>query len=95
MDQFTNKNNIQIKNSYTDFCLEFPEEFKTLLHYQNPEDYDKISKINKTLNETKDVMLQNIEKILERGEKIDDLVKRSHDLSKSSKKFYKNFKKTK
>ena len=93
LDQFISLNTIEIKNSYKDFCLDFPEKFKHLVNYQNPEYYDKILKINKSLNETKVIMLQNIEKVLERGEKIDDLVKRSHDLSKTSKEFYKTSKK--
>ena len=93
LDRFIRQNKLAIKNSYKDFCLDFPEEFKNLVNYQNSEDYDKISKIDKTLNDTKVIMLQNIEKVLKRGEKIEDLVKRSNDLSKTSKQFYKTSKK--
>ena len=43
--------------------------------------------------QVRNIMIDNVEKILERGEKIEDLVKRSEYLSKSSKDFYRRSKK--
>jgi synaptobrevin family protein YKT6 len=60
---------------------------------QNPRNYDKISEIQNQLDETVEIMHDSIHKILERGENLDDLVERSHDLSICSKKFYKESKK--
>jgi len=60
-----------------------------LSKYQNPDSADPLLKIDKDLKETKEIMLQNVEKILERGEKIEDLVQKTSDLSDSSKLFVK------
>jgi|TARA_R110002003_G_scaffold55_5_gene4997 hypothetical protein len=64
---------------------EFPELIKK---YQNPEEADNIVKIQKELDETKTVLHKTIESVLERGEKIDNLVAKSDDLSAQSKMFY-------
>jgi synaptobrevin homolog YKT6 len=61
--------------------------------YQNPNEADKILKIQKDIESTKVVMLDAIDKVLARGEKIDDLVVKTQDLSDSSKIFYKDAKK--
>lgn len=60
-----------------------------LSKYQKPESADPVMKIDKDLRETKEIMMVNIEKILERGEKIEDLVDRTNELSTSSKLFVK------
>ncbi len=64
-----------------------------LKEYADPSKIDKIYKIDKDLDTTKKIMHKNIEKVLERGEKIEDLVERSKDLSKTSKQFYKTTRK--
>lgn len=64
-----------------------------LVKYQNPEEADSMSKIYKDLDETKDILHKNLETLLDRGEKLDDLVDRSEGLSMSSKMFYKQAKK--
>jgi synaptobrevin homolog YKT6 len=45
------------------------------------------------LNDTKDVLHKTIESILERGEKLDNLVEKSDALSSQSRMFYKAAKK--
>ncbi len=62
--------------------------------YQTPELIDTISKINKDLDDTKIIVHQTIESVLKRGEKLDDLIKKSDKLSTLSKQFYKEAKKT-
>lgn len=52
-----------------------------------------VAKINKELDEVKHIMVQNIEKLLERGETIGYLMEKSNDLSKTSIEFYKKAKK--
>ena len=52
-----------------------------------------MSKIYKDLDETKDILHKNMETLLDRGEKLDDLVDKSEGLSMSSKMFYKQAKK--
>jgi synaptobrevin homolog YKT6 len=60
--------------------------------YQEPTQVDNITKIQKDLDETREVMVQNIEKVIARGEKLDDLLDKTNDLSESSKVFVKRSK---
>ena len=50
-------------------------------------------RVQQELDETKVVMHKTIESVLERGEKLDNLVERSNALSAQSKMFYKTAKK--
>ena len=59
---------------------------------QNPEP-DKITKVQSELDEIKKTMVTNIEKVIDRGEKIDNLIVKSQELSDNSKLFYKKTKK--
>lgn len=77
-----------------DNAIQWPELQKTLTRFQTPEEADKILKIKKDIEETKIVMYDAIDKILERGEKIDALVQKSDDLGAASKTFYTQAKKT-
>ena len=60
--------------------------------YQDPVNADQIMKIQKNLDETRDVLHKTIDSVLERGEKLEDLVERSGELSAQSKLFYKQAK---
>ncbi|RTE79755.1 hypothetical protein BHE90_005780 [Fusarium euwallaceae] len=73
--------------------LAFPELKDYLSKYQDPQQADSILKIQKELDETKIVLHKTIESVLQRGEKIDDLVAKSDDLSTQSKMFYQQAKK--
>lgn len=68
--------------------LPFPELKDYLEKYQDPQQADSIMKIQKELDETKIVLHKTIESVLQRGEKIDDLVAKSDGLSAQSKMFY-------
>ncbi|PHJ17269.1 snare protein [Cystoisospora suis] len=61
--------------------------------YQNPVEADKLLKVQRDLDEVKDVMLKNIDDLLQRGEKLDDLMQKSEDLSNTSYQFYRQAKK--
>ena len=65
-----------------------PELREYLTKYQDPQQADSILKIQKELDETKIVLHKTIESVLQRGEKIDDLVAKSDGLSNQSKMFY-------
>lgn len=45
---------------------------------------DNVSKLRSQVDEVKDVMTQNIERVLERGERLDDLVDKTTDLEASA-----------
>lgn len=72
----------------------FPGGAELLKKYQNPLEADKLLKVQRDLDEVKDVMLKNIDELLQRGEKLDDLMQRSEDLSNTSYQFYRQAKKS-
>jgi synaptobrevin homolog YKT6 len=72
--------------------LPMPELNEYLAKYQDPSQADSIMKIQKELDETKIVLHKTIESVLQRGEKIDDLVAKSDGLSAQSKMFYRECK---
>lgn len=66
----------------------------TLSKYQDPREADALTRMQEDLDETKIILRNTIEAVLERGEKLDDLVYKSESLSIQSKAFYKTAKKT-
>lgn len=66
---------------------------KFIEHSDNPKNINKIYGIQCELDETKKIMHKNIDTLLERGEKLDDLIEKTNQLSISSKQFYKQAKK--
>ena len=50
--------------------------------YSNVKETDKILKIQNELDQTKKIMVKNIEQVLKRGEKIESLVEKSEELSR-------------
>ncbi|KAK2067740.1 hypothetical protein P8C59_001453 [Phyllachora maydis] len=73
--------------------LPMPQLKEYLNKYQDPAQADSIMKIQRELDETKIVLHKTIESVLQRGEKIDDLVAKSDGLSAQSKMFYQQAKK--
>ena len=57
--------------------------------YQDPHAIDPMMKMEKDLDETKIILHRSIEAVLERDEKLHDLVAKSEELSEGSKLFYK------
>ena len=70
-----------------------PQHTKLLVQFQDPSQADQLTKIMHELEQTKLVLHETIEAALERGQKIDDLIVKSNDLSGSSKMFYKTARK--
>ncbi|CAN8067867.1 unnamed protein product [Agarophyton chilense] len=73
--------------------LPFPPLEPMIRKYQDPHEADAIMKIQKDLDETKIILHNTIDSVLERGVKLDNLVEKSTDLSAQSKMFYKTAKK--
>ena len=48
--------------------------------YQNPTQISKLIMVKEDLNETKKVMMETIDKIIERGDKIEDLITKTENL---------------
>ncbi|XP_053608764.1 synaptobrevin homolog YKT6 [Plodia interpunctella] len=74
--------------------VDFPALHQHLAKYQNPREADALTKIQNDLDETKIILHDTIKAVLERGEKLDDLVEKSNSLSMHSKAFYKTARKT-
>uniref|UniRef100_S4R9P7 YKT6 v-SNARE homolog (S. cerevisiae) n=1 Tax=Petromyzon marinus TaxID=7757 RepID=S4R9P7_PETMA len=64
-----------------------------LAKYQNPKEADAMTKVQAELDETKVILHHTMESLLQRGEKLDDLVSKSDHLSLQSKTFYKTARK--
>lgn len=75
-------------------AISFNELQGYLARYQNPQQADAMTKIQADLDETKIILHNTIEAVLERGEKLDDLVAKSEELSVQSKAFYTTARKT-
>lgn len=60
---------------------------------ENVEQLDKLAMMQQHVDETKAIMQSNIENILKRGEKIEDLQEEAHNLNAAAKVFKKNAKK--
>ncbi|EOR04649.1 hypothetical protein E3P92_01058 [Wallemia ichthyophaga] len=80
-------------NNPTQCPVVLPELNTLIIKYQDPKQADTIMRVQQELDETKVVMHKTIESVLERGEKLDNLVERSNALSAQSKMFYKTAKK--
>jgi len=74
--------------------ISFPQLYTYLSKYQNPREADAMTKIQEDLDETKIILHNTIQAVLQRGEKLDDLVAKSEGLSMQSKAFYKTARKT-
>jgi synaptobrevin homolog YKT6 len=61
--------------------------------YQIPEVGDPISRLQRELDETKAILTVSLEKVLERGEKLDDLLEKTNMLSDSSRTFFRTARK--
>ena len=78
-------------------ALPYPEMSELRKHfelYQDPRQADSLMQIQGDLDETKVILHNTIEQVLQRGEKLDDIVAKSEHLSLSSKQFYTTAKKT-
>ncbi|KAH6577093.1 hypothetical protein BASA60_000659 [Batrachochytrium salamandrivorans] len=72
----------------------YPELRDHLVKAQDPHSADPFMKVQRELDETKIVMHKTLDSLLQRGEKLDDLVARSEQLSDQSRMFYKTAKST-
>ena len=75
-------------------ALLWPALDQAVVKYQDPTEADQLMRIQRNLDETKDILHNTIDTVLERGEKLEDLVDRSGELSAQSKLFYKQAKRT-
>ncbi|CAM8978856.1 unnamed protein product [Rhodiola kirilowii] len=68
---------------------EYGPKLKELMQYcvDHPEEFTKLSKVKAQVSEVKGVMMENIEKVLDRGEKIELLVDKTDNLHSQAQDF--------
>ena len=68
----------------------YGRKLKELMDYceKTPERFDKVAAVQKQVDEVKNVMIENIEKVLDRGEKIELLVDKTQSLRNSADTFH-------
>lgn len=91
LDEFTAK--VPQSSFDNPASISFPDITTYIQRYQDPRQADTIMRVQQELDETKIVLHKTIESVLQRGEKLDNLVDRSNALSAQSKMFYKTAKK--
>ena len=64
----------------------------SIKEFQDPKTFDKITRIRQEIKEVKEIMHENIESVIRRGETLQSLIEKSSDLSASSKIFAKETK---
>ena len=71
---------------------EFGEHLKSKMNFYNNDQggTDKLKTVRENIEKTKNIMIENIDKVLARGEKIELLVSKTHQLSDSSVSMRKN-----
>jgi len=94
LDEFSTAHGDSWTTVTTAESVVYPPLEEYLAKYQDPAAADKVTKIQQDLDETTQILHKTIDSVLERGVKLDNLVERSDDLSKQSKMFYKQAKKT-
>jgi len=94
LDEFTNAHGTVWRDATEPYSMVFEPLEGYLVKYQDPAAADKVTKIQKDLDDTTQILHKTIDSVLERGVKLDNLVERSDDLSRQSKMFYKQAKKT-
>jgi synaptobrevin family protein YKT6 len=93
MRQFEAKIGNKWTNVNADTELDFPEGQDLLIKFQDPSEADKITKIEKELDEVKGIVIKSMDDILKRGEALESLMQKSEDLSQVSYQFYRTAKK--
>ena len=76
-----------------DLDLQIPELQGLFAKFQDPTEADKLTKIEKDLEDVKGTVMQSMDDLLKRGENLDNLMQKSKDLSSTSVQFYRTAKK--
>ncbi|CAI9094722.1 OLC1v1030509C1 [Oldenlandia corymbosa var. corymbosa] len=94
LDEYEKEFGDSRKSAQTDSNQPWPYLSEALSKFQDPIMADKVLRIQRETDETKIILYKTIDSVLSRNEKLESLIEKSLDLSKASKSFYKQAKKT-
>jgi len=94
LDDFTEKVPVDQWPIGNEATIDFTLLPSYLNKYQDPSEADALTKMQNDLDETKIILKNTIGAVLERGEKLDDMILKSENLTMQSKAFYRTAKKT-
>ena len=94
MKEFVKLYDIDLISQYkVDQQMKFDILDKMIIKYQDPKEADKLMKIESELDEIQGMLTKTMGDLLDRGEKLDDLMKQSDDISNMAYNFYDQSKK--
>jgi len=92
-EDFSQKVSKEQWQTRSDISIKYEGLESLLDKFQDPKQADAMTRVQTELDETKVILHETMESLMQRGEKIDDLVAKSDQLSDQSKTFYKQAKK--
>ena len=89
--KFLSSYNIQkIQSSYSYQLKSFSDEIQKLADYYIKNPQSKLALLKNNINQTSEIMHENVEKLFQRSEKLDITIQKSNNLLGTSDVFYKN-----
>ena len=89
--KFLSSYNIQkIQSSYSYQLKSFSDEIQKLSDYYIKNPQSKLALLKNNINQTSEIMHENVEKLFQRSEKLDITIQKSNNLLGTSDVFYKN-----
>ena len=89
--KFLSSYNIQkIQSSYSYQLKSFSDEMQKLADYYIKNPQSKLALLKNNINQTSEIMHENVEKLFQRSEKLDITIQKSNNLLGTSDVFYKN-----
>ena len=82
--------NQKIQNSYSYQLKNFSDEIKKLADYYIKNPQSKLALLKNNINQTSEIMHENVEKLFQRSEKLDITIQKSNNLLGTSDVFYRN-----
>jgi hypothetical protein len=87
---FTTYDNQKIQSSYSYQLKSFSDEIKKLQDYYIKNPQSKLAMLKNSINQTSEIMHENVEKLFQRSEKLEITLQKSNNLLGNSDVFYKN-----
>ena len=86
----TTYDNQKIQSSYSYQLKSFSDEIKKLQEYYIKNPQSKLAMLKNSINQTSEIMHENVEKLFQRSEKLEITLQKSNNLLGNSDVFYKN-----